>query len=464
MNKFFTENLPWKIAALVIATMLWLFVINTQNPTQPQEISGIRVQINGEDILKEQGYELTNRAEILNQNFKVVVSGPRLEVDKLLRNPSSITATLNLADYEDDLTRDSISDTNVNYTVRINTDGTNVVIKDKKPQVTKVLIDKIESKEQRVTYEIAEDITSQYTLLGDGKPIISPEKIIITGAKSEIDKVTEAKVFIKAEDFSAEQLVNQLPVKLYDIDGNEISGLKLSTETVEVKLPIGSEKVVPIKINYTGEMPEGYVLTKVDTATPNITIVGKSEVIAKISQIELKPIDLSKITESKLLQVQMVLPDGVVSLENNTVSVSLQVGEENNLNYPILMSELNLTVEGIGEGLTYEILNPSINVELQGLSDDLIITEKSDIKATLDLTNYTEGEYTLPLIISAPNNIKVKNNPISIKVSIKALEETIPSTKPTPSPDEDKEVADGSENTNETNLPEGTEQAGDELT
>ena len=78
MNKFFTENLPWKIAALVIATMLWLFVINTQNPTQPQEISGIRVQINGEDILKEQGYELTNRADILNQNYKVVVSGPRL--------------------------------------------------------------------------------------------------------------------------------------------------------------------------------------------------------------------------------------------------------------------------------------------------------------------------------------------------------------------------------------------------
>ncbi len=464
MNKFFTENLPWKIAALVIATMLWLFVINTQNPTQPQEISGIRVQINGEDLLKEQGYELTNRAEILNQNFKVVVSGPRLEVDKLLRNPSSITATLNLADYEDDLTRDSISDTNVNYTVRINTDGTNVVIKDKKPQVTKVLIDKIESKEQRVTYEIAEDITNQYTLLGDGKPIISPEKIIITGAKSEIDKVTEAKVFIKAEDFSAEQLVNNVPVKLYDIDGNEISGLKLSTETVEVKLPIGSEKVVPIKINYTGEMPEGYVLTKVDTATQNVTIVGKSEVIAKISQIELKPIDLSKITESKLLQVQMVLPDGVVSLENNTVSVSLQVGEENNLNYPILMSELNLTVEGIGEGLTYEILNSSINVELQGLSDDLIITEKSDIKATLDLTNYTEGEYTLPLIISAPNNIKVKNNPISIKVSIKPLEETIPSTKPTPSPDEDKEVADGSENTNETNSPEGTNKAEDELT
>ncbi|MBP3888134.1 MAG: hypothetical protein J6F30_10930 [Cellulosilyticum sp.] len=449
MNKFFTENLPWKIASLVVATMLWLFVINTQNPTQPQEISGIKVQITGEDILTENGYELTNKAEILNQNFKVVVSGPRLEVDKLLRNPSAITATLNLTEYEDDLIRDSISYTNINYVVRINADGNSVSIKDKKPQVTKVLIDKIDSKEQKVTYEIAEDITSHHTLLGDGKPIISPEKVIITGPKSELDRVAEAKVLIKSEDFSAEQLVNNLPIKLYDIDGSIITGLKLSNETAEVKLPIGSEKVVPVEVSFTGEMPEGYILTKVDTDVQNVTIVGKSEVLAGISKIELEPIDLSKITESRLLQVQMILPDGVVSLEKDTVSVSLQISEENTLNYPMLMSELNLTVIGIGEGLTYEILTPSINIELSGLSDDLILTEKSDIEATLDLSNYKEGEYTLPLTITAPENIRVKNNPINIKVSIKALEDTTPS----PSPGEDGDVADGgsdNENTEET--------------
>lgn len=450
MNKFFTENLPWKIASLVVATMLWVFVINTQNPTQPQEISGIKVQITGEDVLTENGYELTNKAEILNQNFKVVVSGPRLEVDKLLRNPSAITATLNLAEYENELIRDSISYTNINYIVRINADGNSVSIKDKKPQVTKVLIDKIDSKEQKLTYEIAEDITSHYTLLGDGKPIISPEKVIITGPKSELDRVAEAKVLIKSEDFSAEQLVNNLPIKLYDIDGSIITGLKLSNETAEVKLPIGSEKVVPVEVSFTGEMPEGYILTKVDTDVQNVIIVGKSEVLAGISQIELEPIDLSKITESRLLQVQMILPDGVVALEKDTVSVSLQISEENTLNYPMLMSELNLTVIGIGEGLTYEILTPSINIELSGLSDDLILTEKSDIEATLDLSNYKEGEYTLPLTITVPENIRVKNNPINIKVSIKALEDTIPS----PSPSEDGGIADsGSDNENTEEMP-----------
>ena len=437
MSKFFSENLPWKIVALVIATLLWLFVINTQNPLQPQEISGIQIQITGDDVLSEKEYELTNQKEILEQNFKVVVSGPRLEVDKLVRDPSLITATLNLTDYMNDLVQDSISD-NANYHVRINLDGSNIIVKDKRPQVTKVRIDKIASKEQKITYELAEDITSHYTLLGDGQPIIEPEKIKITGAKSDIDRVAEAKVNINAKDFSEDQLVSQLPIKLYDVDGEEITGVELSSETAEVKLPIGSQKVVPIHINYTGKMPEGYILTKVEAAVNNVTIVGKADVLASISEIELEPIDLTSLVESNLIQVKMILPNGVMSLEDDKISVSLQVSEENTLTYPIAMNELDLSVQGLGTGLTYEILTDSVDVELSGLSDDLILANKSDIKASLDLTNYTEGEYTLPLTIIPPERIKVKNSPISIKVSIKALAEE----KPTDAVDKDEAIVD----------------------
>lgn len=422
MNKLFTENLPWKIAALVVATLLWIFVINTQNPIQPQEISGVPVQILGYDELSERGYELINRDEIIGQNFKVVVSAPRLEIDKLVRNPSLIKVTLNLENYFENLTDYSISEEAV-YNVKVNLDGSSVIVKDRRPQVTKVRIDKIASKEQKVEYVISDDLLNKYTLLGDGKPIISPNKVTITGAKSDIDKVSEAKVYIKAEDFSEDQLVSYVPIKLYDIDGNEIEGLKLSEESAEVKLPIGSEKTVPININYSGKLAEDYVLTKVEASAHEVTIVGKSELVDSISRIELEPIELDELDEadSKLLKVKMILPEGIMTLDGDEVSVSVQVRKCTPLTYPILISELDLEVTGIGEGLTYEILTHSINVEVSGLSDDLIVTDKSDIKATLDLTGYSEGEYSLPLKISTPENIKVKNNPINIEVSIKPL-------------------------------------------
>ena len=426
MNKFFTENLPWKITSLVLAFILWIFVINTQNPTQPQEISGIKVEINGLQELEEMGYELTNKEEILTQNFKVVVSGPRLETDKLVTDPKRIVATLDLTEYMKDLTQDTVQDT-ANYSIKVNLDSYSVTVKDRKPQVTKILIDKVDSKEQRIIAEISTDITDNYTLLGDGKPVITPEKVRITGAKSDIDRISEAKVFIEAKDFSEDQLVNNLKIHLFDADGVEIEGLELSSPEAEVKLPIGSEKTVPIKANFTGEIPEGYVLVNTIVSPSEVTIVGRAEVLEDIEEIQLAAIDKSTVTQTDLRRVDMILPDGVMTLIDNKVSVSLEVLEERSFPYNILTSELKLTVKGVGEQLTYEILTPSIEVVLSALPNTLLQYNETNIKevlrATLDLTGYPEGEYTLPLEMTAPKETRIVNGPIQINVRIKALEE-----------------------------------------
>lgn len=447
MNKLFTENLPWKIGSLVFAFILWVFVINTQNPTQPQEISGIKVEITGLEELESLGYKLTNKDEILSQNFKVVVSGPRLETDKLVTNPKRIVATLNLTGYVKNLTQDAIQDT-ANYTISVNLDSYSVTVKDKKPQVTKILIDKIDSKEQRITAEISADITNSYTLLGDGKPVITPEKIKITGSKSDIDRVSEAKVFIEAKDFSEDKLVNNLSIHLFDVDGVEIEGLQMSTSEAEVKLPIGSEKVVPIKANFTGEVPEGYVLMNTIVSPSEVTIVGKAEVLANINEIELVAIDKSTVTQTDLRQVDMILPEGVMTLIDNKVSVSLEVIEESTFPYTIPTSEMNLTVKGVSTDLTYEILTPSIEVILSALPNTLLLYNESDIKeivkATLDLTGYTEGEYTLPLEIVPPKDTRIVNGPININVRIKAMEQDVPSS----SPEGEDQITDSTETDN----------------
>lgn len=417
LNKLFTENVPWKIFSFTIATLLWVFVINTQNPTQPQEISGVKVIITGYDALSEQGYELSNKEDILSQNFKLIVSGPRLEVDKLVRDPNLITATLNLSDYMDDLTQDSILD-NAQYTVKINLEGTNIVIRDRRPEVEKLRIDKIANKEQKVTFELGEDITTQYTLLGDGQPIVSPDKIKIMGTKSEIDRVAEAKVYIEAKDFSVDQLVSVLPIKLYDINGEEITGLELSTPEAIVKLPIGSKKVVPIHINYTGEIQKGYIITKVEASLEEVTLIGKTEILEQIDSIELEPISLPDITESQMLQVKMQLPDNVITLEGDKVSISLQISEESVFTLSTRVKDLNFIVEGLEEDLTYELLTPSVDIVLSGIADKLIVIDKPQIKAELSLEGKTVGEYQVPLKVTAPDNVKVQNSPIMVRVRI----------------------------------------------
>lgn len=445
MNKLFTDNLPWKITSLVLAFILWLFVINTQNPIQPQEIAGVNVVITGLDELESSGYKLKNEDEIRNQNFKVVVTGPRLEIDKLVKNPKLITATLNIADYMGNLTESSLSD-NANYAVKINLDSYTISVTDKKPQVTKVLIDKIDQKLQKVTYEMSKDLTDTYTLIGDGVPVITPDKVTITGPKSDIDRVSEAKVLIEAKDFSEEKLVAQLPIKLYDAEGVEITSLSLSTDTAEVKLPIGSEKEVTIKVNYTGTLKEGLVLINTIVSPEKVKLIGKSELLAGIKEIELEPIDLSKVEKTDLIQVAMKLPDGVMTLIDNKVNVSLEVMEEESLEYPIQTNEMDLTVIGLGENLTYEILTPNIQVVLSALPNKLLGYTKEDIKFSLDLTGYGTGEYQLPLTIIPPADVRVVGEPINIDVRIKQLE----TGEATPTPSHDNSGTAGEGNSNST--------------
>lgn len=438
MNKLFTENLPWKIVSLIFAFLLWMFVINTQNPIQPQEIAGIRVAIEGLEELESLGYELTNKEEILNQNFKVVVSGPRLDTDRLAKNPKLIVATLNLADYMTDLKEDSVSD-NANYFVKINLDSNSVSIKSRNPQVTKITINKRDTKEQKVTYEIDKSFSDKYTLIGDEKPIISPEKIKIYGAKSDIDRVSEAKVYITAKDFTEDKLVSKLPIMLLDADGNEIQGLEMSQDMVEVKLPIGSQKSVPINVNFKGKVAEETQIVHTIVAPSNITIIGKAETLQKISKIELEPIDLSAIHETGLIQIEanMILPEGVIVLGEAKVSVSLDIVEESTLSYPIKISDLDLEVTGVGENLSYEILTPSINVILSALPNKLLDYVSSDIKATLDLSGYSEGEYILPMTIIPPEGSKVMNSPININVRISTLLDSEDNTEEKPEDSDD---------------------------
>lgn len=418
MNKIFTtQDLPWKTASIILAFLLWMFVINTQNPIQPQEVSGIRISILGLDKLENMGYEVTNKEEILNQNFKVVINGPRLETDTLVKNPQLITATLDLSVYMNNLDKDSISELAV-YSIRVNSDSNVVSVKDKKPQVNKVIIEKRDSKEQRVTYEIEEGFNKKYTLIGDEKPSISPEKITITGSKTDIDKVSEAKVLITAEDFSEDQLVNKLPIILLDADGNEIKGLEMSSATAEVKLPIGSEKTVPLVVKLKGQIREGYELINTMMSPNEVTLIGRAQALEKIKEITLQPIDLSQITKTDLIQVDMILPEGVITLGDTKVSVSVEVVEENTLIYAIPMEELNLTIEGLDEALVCEIVTPSINVILSAVPSKLVAYKTSDIRATLDLSQYQAGEYTVPLTIIPPEGARVVNSPLDVNVRL----------------------------------------------
>ncbi|WP_054741631.1 CdaR family protein [Cellulosilyticum ruminicola] len=324
MNKISREDLSWRILSLLLAMTLWLFVINTQNPTQPQTIKNISVTIKGLDALEAQGYVLKNEEEIKNQMFSVTIRGPRLEIDKVY-NENAITATLNLNQYLSDLTQDSVQCI-ANYTVDIILDGHSITVTEKKAQYTSIVLEREASMTTSISYKIAEGTTKDYELLAD--PVLNPTTIEIKGARSAISEVATAVVNIDGSAFSEESLVQRLPVTIYNSKGEEITGLVTSPQTVEVRLLIGKFKRVPLKVRVIGKAQEGYVYKGTQCEPQVLTIVGKAEVVDKINEITLESIDISQFVETSTVSAKLNLPDGITTSSAKAVNVTVQIDKK----------------------------------------------------------------------------------------------------------------------------------------
>lgn len=438
MNKLLGENLPWKIASFVLAMILWLFVINTQNPTQPQEIRNVPITIKGLEELEAKGYVLKNKEAIRTQNFRVVIKGPRLEVDRIYNDPSLITATLNLNQYMADLSQDSIQQI-ANYTVDIALDNNSISITDKKPEISVVILEKEALTTRTIDYSIPDSITANYKLLGE--PIITPTTVELTGAKSDIEKVDRVSINIEEGNFSEDVLVQRLNIHVYDVDGNELEGIIKSPQTAQVRLLIGKAKTVPLKITTVGEVQEGYIATNISVIPTNVTIVGKAEVVNEISEIEVEPIDLSSITETTALSKKINLPAGVTVSGADEVVVTVEIDKENTYIYTIPVSQLIIEPVGLGEGLSYQILTEEIQVSVAATADTLLSYSANQIakilQTNLDLTGYTEGEYTLQLGLTAPEKIKLLTSFADLEVRITEIVESEPPITPS---EEEEEI------------------------
>ena len=142
MNKFFSHNLPWKIASLILATMLWIVVINTQNPIFPKEIKGLTLTIRGINELEAKGFALQNEEELRDLQVRVVVRGPRLEMEKLLSDEASLEVRIDLTSYATSLTSEDAESIEKLVTIVANTSLKGIEIEEIRPQTVGVIFEK----------------------------------------------------------------------------------------------------------------------------------------------------------------------------------------------------------------------------------------------------------------------------------------------------------------------------------
>ena len=302
INSIFRRNLPAKILALCVAVILWVVVMNDQNPAIEGSFNVPLAVVNSPE-----GYKITKSED----SVKIKVRGPR-----------SLFVTATADDFRAYVDLDGAQDGKQDCKVQTALpQGFELV--EVAPETVSFDLDKIIQKQMR-----AEVIVTGASAPGTTVAKVTQTSSLVTieGPESAVDTVVRVVGYVGLSGNSADFDL-QVPLTAINADGREVQGVKVVPSATEVSVSLArglTKKIVTIHPVLQENLPKNYELGDVRTDPIKIEIAGDSKTIESLSAIDTEPIDLSKLTATKKMTVRLALPDGI-TVTNREVNVSIEV-------------------------------------------------------------------------------------------------------------------------------------------
>lgn len=290
------------------------------------------------------------------------------------------------------------------------------------PNIVEITLEEKKTVEREVNVEMLGQVAPGYTA---GEPIVKPFRALVRVPESQVDKVAAVKASVDLEGATS-PIKTTVPLKVVDKSGNVIHGADVVPLTVEVNVPVTSPFVqVPIKLNLTNEMPNGYSLASVDMNVKEVTAFGPKEVIdaLKASTYPGPEIDLGNITSDRLLELKIPVMDNIVKVEPEYLKVSLKV-------VPSTIKRLEkipIRISGLSENMQAKVLTSdgqemsTIDFDAIGAAEVLQKLRQEDLQVVADVSNMPAGVYEVALnyIFNQSDYIKTSSSaPKKVTVEI----------------------------------------------
>lgn len=419
---WFGQNLGAKIMAILFALFMWIYVMSVINPTINDSVNNIPVELLNVEELKNAGIVIKGEE---NHTVNVRVTGRSDQVYRLSRE--DFVATADLSGHR------NVGANNVQITVEVDGD----VEVEFNPRYIRVELEEVVRRQKNVDINILGEPASGYVL---GEPRVTPSAVWIEGPESSINAVESVIAELQLEENSSDVVAN-LTLKPVDSRGDEVSGVRLESEVVEVNLPVNRTKTVIIESNLDIEAAEGYVIRNTRVTPRSIMIQGPENQLEELTRIETELIERSDLTESESIEVELMLPEGISLYNERTVTVEIEISE-------VIEEEYGLTsdgvgIENLGEGLYINMqeLPALFMLTLRGPEDIVENISRQDFGISLDFQDLEPGTHSLQPTIHGLNGVGNQSVEISLdpeEISIEILSE-----------DPEDEEVDGNEDENE---------------
>jgi len=408
-----SNNTAPKLASLFFAVLLWVYVMDIENPETLRTFKDVPVQLVHIEELQDSGLVLMNSQDY---SVDVMIEGRRSDVLDVKKSEIEITSDLL-----------GFGKGTNSIPIDLNLIADNVKITKISKNEIKVDLDRIVSVAKTVEITINDELPNDYKAK---QVMVNPQQILVVGPETLVNSVTKLVGEIEIVEKSTD-LLKKVPIKAVDSDGNVVSRVQPKVAYVDLELSIDKFKTVNLKGSVVGSVSEGYEYVGISLNPQSIMINGEENVVDSVDLLRTKSIDISNITKKTTKTVELILPEGVHKQYLATpVMATIDVEEivTKTFSYHIDdISILNLKSE-----LEVRLLGPTpyfeISVEARkSLIEDL---EKSDLLLNLDLANHISGRYSKKLNIdSNVENYELENLYKELNIEIFEKETTSENTE-----------------------------------
>jgi len=373
-NSQFNKKTAPKLLSLLFAIMLWLVVIDLENPELEKNIENIPVILLNEAEVSENGLIILNHEEY---SIDVKVKGRRNEVAAIKSSDIRITADLRGFDK-------GVNSIPLNKRIY----SENVVITDLSQSEIKIVLDQIVEISKPVSIEFEGKIPVGYS---KDNILISPEEVLIKGPESIVNRVSKLIGVLSIGGLDS-SISKEIPLKAVDNDLKNVSGVTLGKKYVRAELSIYKLKKVPVVYKTVGVLDKDYRLVNVEILTQFVTIKGEKDVIDNIKEISTTTIDIAGKTDSFTEKIKLVLPENVeTTLVENGINSNITIEKMSSKEFRYLVREI--PIFNLDPKFESNITNAEdvVKITLYDVESKLAEINEEALNPILDGSNFIEG-------------------------------------------------------------------------
>ncbi|HWR40811.1 MAG TPA: CdaR family protein [Patescibacteria group bacterium] len=303
MHKKVERNLATKMLALVLAMILWLYVMNEQNP--PIDAA------------------FTVPLEVRNVTTDFLVADAPESVRIKVRGPRNVIAGLQGQEIKSFIDLKGLNEGR--HSVKVNAVlPTNLELAEISPDKVSLRLDISVSRRLPLTVKTAGTLVAGIRLDGMTPAV---EEAVLEGPKTAMNQVDKVLVTVdlsgKAADFAMEERL--LPV---DQQGREVEGVIVKPARTKISLALSQEQVrktVDVKPAIQGDLAAGFSLRSVTVDPVRIELRAPAKLLEKVDFVYTEPVNLNGVSRNVEREVKIRTPEGI-SASPATVTVRVQVG------------------------------------------------------------------------------------------------------------------------------------------